>query len=276
MRSFLLSLIVTIRITVLTGNASSLHAEQLRSRPQLTSYPYPVFANYLYTTTAEKIKESSIKIKRSCRSMLSHAITVHEMTPHKKDLELWNTIRSRPRYYKVSPSLCNSSQYASYMKGSQLCYQKDHASRRGHFHPSHPRCKPFMSVAACNPPGKLLHSPSRLTSFGAHPFLLTVTSPVHVSRSGMLFSSCEVFGLLASCKTATAGLSSTLRDREDVYGEDTTSSLCADSMRTDYSPRVMSKNCPHPYHRRLFVSSQYDDTQIGQFFLESFPRVRRV
>jgi hypothetical protein len=123
-------------------------------------------------------------------------------------------------------------------------------------HPDHIRCDAKAGAQACSMGASqpaLVHESYR--SLHKYPFLVTAKQVV-VGRGGMIALPCGTFGLFASCEAVKWGVPAS---------EATVSSVAA--CRND------GEDCPYPKLDRVFVMTQYDDTQIGQFILEALPKL---
>ena len=160
---------------------------------KLYSAHRPRYSQYFYKALNEKLRESSIVLLPSCSLFSKAEMYVGEIKPENKDIEAMDAIRKYNRYYEISSSLCNASEYHSYMDGKiSICPMKQ---KRGHFHPSHPRCHIATSKSACNPKAKLISRPSQRDTFSQYPFVVKMLSVSYISRSGMIYSKCGILGL---------------------------------------------------------------------------------
>jgi hypothetical protein len=229
----------------------------------------PHYSQYFYSSLKEKLKESSVK-SNPCAPLVDIMKQSRVITPHNHDKSYWSSIRNTLRYYKVSQSLCDNRQYSSYVSSiSPLCQQpikEGYIGGKGHFHPSHPRCQPFSAKPAC-PHNKaaLIQSPPVRYSFDAYPFIINISALIHISSSGMLYTKCEVVGLFASCKSSSTGLVIALKERDESFANSLQHDKCMSSFVR--SPQRPTASCPYSYHPRVFITSQYDDTQVGQVSL---------
>lgn len=124
-------------------------------------------------------------------------------------------------------------------------------------HPDHVRCSVAKKarrqcVTASTQP---LQLPDEYRSLNAYPFLIDVKN-VMVSRSGFVALPCGPLGLFSSCEAVKYGIPS--------------STALINSSR---ECRNDETKCPYPIYDRVFVLTQYDDTQIGQFLQESLPKL---
>jgi hypothetical protein len=114
------------------------------------------------------------------------------------------------------------------------------------------------------------------------PFLVQAKKVI-VSRSGMIALPCGPFGLFASCEAFKCGLKLFFL----LYYFSAASPLLFGNCLAGIPPvrealphvaacqsqSIQSDSCPYPKHERVFVMTQYDDTQIGQFVLEDLPKL---
>lgn len=192
----------------------------------------------------------------------------------------WDGNRSpatRRLFIKVTHNLCFNKQFKQYRTGrfkrAKGCYKmyvtdpktglitKRINSYGATLHPDHSRCNLKPAMYACQygrqhavdyPWDYVSETPIVNTAF---PFMITAKNVV-VAKSGMLASPCGPFGLYASCEATNWGLPSARLQLQNVK-----------SCRQDAS------TCPLPHYKQIFLGSQYDDTQIGQFILEALPKL---
>ena len=105
-------------------------------------------------------------------------------------------------------------------------------------------------------------------SLNQYPFIVQAKDTV-VSRSGMLSLPCGPFGLFASCEAVNWGVpvAAGKASRDDKVLEQVPVLSIVQQCRRDLS------SCPVPVYERVFVMTQYDDTQIGQFMQEALPKL---
>lgn len=226
----------------------------------------PHYSDYFYGSLVEKLKESSLK-SHQCISIIDAKKNIQVITPNIEDKAYWKRISNTRRFYRVSDSLCKTGQYRSYLSNiSPLCpqpFKEDFVGGKGHFHPSHPRCQPTLAKSACtHNNAKMVQLPPLRYSFQAYPFIINITSLIHISSSGMLYTDCEVVGLFASCKASSTGLLTTLKERKHAFANTMAHDKCMSTLT--FNTKAPSDVCPYAYHPSVFVASQYDDTQIGQ------------
>lgn len=130
-------------------------------------------------------------------------------------------------------------------------------------HPEHVRCDNIKATSVCEGGVSGITVVDRyLREMHAYPFVVTARNVV-VARSGMLALPCGPFGLLSSCEAVNWG----------IY---TASALLpnATACRRQFSSSPDGQSsCPLPHVQRVFVLTQYDDTQIGQFMQEALPKL---
>lgn len=124
-------------------------------------------------------------------------------------------------------------------------------------HPDHPRCDHRAATNACKL-GSVKPTPVRDSDRKLHsyPFVVTARNVI-VSRGGMIAQPCGVFGLLAQCEGFVWGVTTARKVLSEV-----------DECR----PEVLER-CPYKVYEKVFILTQYDDTQIGQFILETLPKL---
>lgn len=122
-------------------------------------------------------------------------------------------------------------------------------------HPNHIRCNNEIVVDACRTavkaPAQIPYFARQLNDF---PFIVDANEAI-VARSGMIGLECGPFGLFASCEAFKEGIVPLRR------------------VMPDFERCRNERDCPYPVHRRVFIMTQYDDTQIGQFVLEDMPKL---
>ena len=169
-------------------------------------------------------------------------------------------------FYEANPMLCSTDRFKDYSKGyfkrakgcwnytsfKHLPINKRPVNRyAATLHPDHVRCDNSHLSERCTSEPKRV--PQYYREMTAHPFVVTA-SDVIVSRSGMIALPCGAFGLFASCEAVKCGLP------------------LAREVVNELTPCRKGK-CKYPTHDRVFVMTQYDDTQIGQFILEDLPKL---
>lgn len=182
--------------------------------------------------------------------------------------------RKRNTFYRTSEELCNHKQFKDFYKGfykkAKGCedvYVIDPMTGRKNktviqwgftLHPAAFRCDNKRAFMACHTSAK---KPAVLLSderdLHQYPFKITTYNAV-VSKSGMIALPCGPFGLYTSCEAVKWGVpitASSVHMAEECRKADGESS------------------CPIRKYDKVFIGSQYDDTQIGQFILEDLPKI---
>ena len=169
-------------------------------------------------------------------------------------------------YYEVNPILCRTDRFKDYSKGhykrAKGCWNytsfktipmhKRPVNRyAATLHPDHVRCDNSLLSERCTSEPKRV--PQYYREMTAHPFAVTASEAI-VSRSGMIALPCGAFGLFGSCEAVKCGIPVA----RDAVGE---------------VQNCRKGDCKYPTHERVFVMTQYDDTQIGQFILEDLPKL---
>lgn len=203
-------------------------------------------------------------------------IFVQEIKPPKFVTDLWGSdgrkvLERGDIYVGISPNLCNSKSFLGIKKGhyrrAKGCWSmidtkngtsfKKYNDYGATLHPDHIRCKIAEASSFCahGSKGVVSKIPANRRSLNSIPFIVKAYN-VMVARSGMIGLPCGPFGLFSSCEAVKWGIPSAVSTIPDAI-------LC----RKDLS------KCPYPVVDKIFIMSQYDDTQIGQFMMESFPRL---
>ena len=141
-------------------------------------------------------------------------------------------------------------------------------------HPDHSRCDFKHSATVCVTGS---HKPTRLDSPNRantqFPFLVTMKNAL-VARSGQAALACGPFGLFSSCEAVNWGLAAAINMVPHVHECYTAPQRgSSDAHAHAHDPHNHAVHCPYKKVDRIFLTSQYDDTQIGQFILESLPRL---
>jgi hypothetical protein len=182
-------------------------------------------------------------------------------------------------YSRTTPNLCGSPAFLDFKRGSILytkgclkMFRYDVLGRRvkvinrygATLHPEHVRCSikkaSSQCVAASTHP---LQLPNEFRSLNSYPFMINVKRAI-VSRSGFLALPCGPLGLFSSCEAVKYGIPSSsalLNSVQQCRNSETSASAHGED------------NCPYPSYDKVFVMTQYDDTQIGQFIQEALPRL---
>lgn len=225
------------------------------------------------------------------RSRDNADLTLKILPPNREVLEEWKSLRhsleeshhrhaTARQFVKVDPNLCKCKEFQGYMKGffrrAKGCYKmyiidpktgrrKKRVNTYGAtLHPDHSRCNIQAAIDLCknalNGEGAIdypweieVDTPIALTQY---PFLIKAKDVV-VAKSGMFALPCGPFGLYSSCEATNWGLPAARLHIKNV-------TECRDSN---------GKRCKVPVYDQIFVGSQYDDTQIGQFMTEDLPKI---
>lgn len=113
----------------------------------------------------------------------------------------------------------------------------------------------LYSTSSSNHPDEIPYSERTLNRY---PFIIEASKLI-VSRSGMIALPCGPFGLFTSCESVKWGVP--IADSMVQYVN-----ICRNSENKN-------NDCPFPKYDKVFVMTQYDDTQIGQFILEALPKL---
>jgi len=205
---------------------------------------------------------------------------------------------TRRQFVRVDESLCKQKEFKFYAEGffrrAKGCLKmvetnpitlrqtKRINAYGATLHPDHARCNHLAGVNACKT------STERATDYPvevlaetpianeAHPFIITAKDAV-VAKSGMLAFPCGPFGLYASCEAVNWGLPSArefIADVKACRAAEETSQGGHMAEDPHAGPHALHLDgCRHIVYEKIFVMSQYDDTQIGQFHLEALPRL---
>ncbi|RYH19207.1 glycosyltransferase family 61 protein [archaeon] len=171
----------------------------------------------------------------------------------------------------VSHNLCSARQYKDVVKGffkrAKGCYKvyvmDNNGMRKKRFndygatlHPEHIRCDIEVAGKVCSQGSTGIQVIDNVyRTLGSYPFIVSAKK-VLVSRGGMFALPCGPFGLFSSCEAVKWSLMSAASVVKDA-------SLC----------RERPRDCPYPLYQRVFSMTQYDDTQIGQFMQENWPKL---
>jgi hypothetical protein len=238
--------------------------------------------HYYYKNLQLKMQESMSVNNCSISGALHSAnfdenadISVRIILPHKDVIEKWGPSsfhKTQSRIFaQVNDYTCSSKRYNDIKTGnyrrSKGCYKVYATDKNGEkkkrmnaygatLHPEHIRCdlsdsSNICGVGSAGP--KLV--PNRYRELNSYPFLVTAKKTI-VSRGGMLALPCGPFGLFSSCEAVNWGLAATIAAFKNV-------SKCSNN----------NNNCPYKMFQRVFVMTQYDDTQIGQFMQEALPKL---
>ncbi len=200
--------------------------------------------------------------------------------------DLRNALSESPRHHttarqfvRVDPELCRSEEFKHYLKGffkrAKGCYKmymtdpKTGLSKKrvntygATLHPDHSRCNveaagrfckhALEGVTTIDYPWEIeaQGTPIANTQF---PFMIKAKNVI-VAKSGMFSLPCGPFGLYSSCEATNWGLPAARLHVKNV-------TECR-----------LGTACKVPKFDKIFVGSQYDDTQIGQFITEDLPKI---
>lgn len=220
------------------------------------------------------VKEHNQYINR--RSSSSSDIYIREIQPPAMVTSIWGTflkenITQYKLYLRTTPELYKSKYFrkTTTSKYTKSCGARD---TNGEFissrentgqilHPDHIRCYHTdaikASIEGVKHPYEVSHQSRMLHRY---PFLVHAKNAI-VSRSGMIVQPCGLFGLFAQCEASLWGVTTAQKIPEmSVRQRD----LCFKSNGT---------KCPYRVYKKVFIMTQYDDTQIGQFHLEALPKL---
>jgi hypothetical protein len=240
--------------------------------------------HYLYKNLREKLVES-LSINNCTISGVgvwneNPDLTSTVMAPAAHITKLWGnpsrllTDLVPNVYFRTSKHLCESEQFKGVARGhfklSKGCLKMTRTvgdktykviNRVGlTLHPEHSRCDTHATAAACSAgqsaPAKVRKDDRKLNNY---PFVIRTNRAI-IARSGMLSLPCGPFGLFASCEAVKWGVPYAASYVKDV-----------EKCRQDYEKKTGL--CPYPMYDQVFVMTQYDDTQIGQYILEALPKL---
>ena len=211
---------------------------------------------------------------------------IRVIPPSKALIERWGSEGSERHnvskiYVRTNPILCASRPFIKYKKGGILfakgClkmyqYNKDGEREKvinrygATLHPEHVRCDCKQASIQCVAASQhLLQLPDELRSLHSYPFMMTAKNAI-VSRSGFLALPCGPLGLFASCESVKYGVPSSTALIDSIQA-------CRNANSVYENGAIGDEKCPFPIHDRVFVMTQYDDTQIGQFVQEALPKL---
>lgn len=199
---------------------------------------------------------------------------VKVVSPSKQLIDKWspdNPSRPHRLFAQISDNLCAASKFNDVVKGhykrAKGCYKVYATDKKGlkykrfndygaTLHPEHIRCENTLLTGMCS----MGHTgmqvvPDFLRKMHEHPFLVTAKKVV-VGRGGMFGLPCGPFGLFASCEAVKWGVPVANATVENVE-------RCRDP----------TEECPYAKVGKVFIMTQYDDTQIGQFMQEALPKL---
>jgi hypothetical protein len=224
---------------------------------------------------------------RRWNSILDAETPSNSTSRRKKSASETKTFR---QFVQITNNLCKSELFAKFKRGEyargkgcfkMMRYDKNNRPYKmvnaygATLHPDHARCNFKQSAETCVTGSfrpTQLNSPKRANT--QYPFLLEMKNAL-VARSGMVALPCGPFGLLSSCEAVNWGLAAAIDMVPHVHECFTPSAASNAAAGHGAHPDDPHEEDHCPYRRvdRIFLTSQYDDTQIGQFILESLPRL---
>lgn len=238
--------------------------------------PSPQYAPLFYSKLSQKIVES--KSLGSCKIGLSEAtISVDGLYVNPSvspPLALYNS------FVFVSDDMCISDGFRNYLE--EYSYDKSHQ----YFVPTHPRYMTGIATEACKSavsiPRSLasiyINTATPLPDLNLAPPFSVTTKAVIIANTGMAILPCGIFGYFGSCGAEKISMSLTLGLLKHVGGSTHVQQLLSPERPAVYITKMVNKRpLPHlisfPRHDYVFVVTQGDDTEIGQFILEVLPRL---
>ena len=218
------------------------------------------------------------------RAIADSDLQIRVVPPTTSVIKRWGTERHeifnvQKIYMRTTENLCSSKPYIKYKRGGVLyakgclkMFKTDPSGKRvkvinryaATLHPEHVRCDITEAHNQCIAASEhALPVPDSMRTLNSYPFLVTTKNAL-ISRSGFLALPCGPFGLFASCEAVKYGVPSSNALVSSAQG-------CRDS--NAISGTDGNSSCPFITHDRVFVMTQYDDTQIGQFILEALPKL---
>jgi hypothetical protein len=202
-------------------------------------------------------------------------VTVKEVPPPKNVLQKWvqqNKHLSNFRIFAhVSSNMCKAPPFRDAAKGfykrAKGCYKVYMPDKNGitrkrfndygaTLHPEHVRCDNQVIQNVCNSGPTGMHViDKQYRELGAFPFVVTAKE-VTIGRGGMFALPCGPFGLFSSCEAVKCGIPEAVKTMQNL-------TICRNNVR----------KCPYPVYEKVFIMTQYDDTQIGQFMQEALPKL---
>jgi hypothetical protein len=265
-----------------------LTVEGLRREDGQFQYIPDYSENYNYVHLSDKMRES-LSISRCTMGGAfvdgernaddEYDITVKIVPPPDIVQRKWSAsnpaIRKKRIFSQVNSHLCASPRYTDVVKGiykrAKGCYKvyvydkktgrkvKRFNDYGATLHPEHTRCQNDVFQSVCDPHSLtstgLQLVESKFRALYGFPFVVTAKNAI-VGRGGMFALPCGPFGLFSSCEAVKWGVPFAVNEVKNV-------SVC----------RSNPKLCPYPVYDKVFVLTQYDDTQIGQFMQENLPKL---
>jgi hypothetical protein len=261
-------------VAVIWGVATAL---QDGIHPLVVDYDEYYYYKSLRSKMAESLSISNCTVDgdvRLGRKTGKADLVVKEVPPSKALVAKWsldNAARPHRLFAQVSSNLCKATKFSDIVKGhykrAKGCYKVYVTDSRGirkkrfndygaTLHPEHIRCENTLLTGLCNNGQTAMQVvPDFLRKLHEYPFLVTAQKVI-VGRGGMFGMPCGPFGLFASCEAVKWGVPAANLTVEHVEH-------CRDP----------ENECPFPRVGRVFIMTQYDDTQIGQFMQEALPKL---
>lgn len=237
---------------------------------------------YNYHHLKYKMKESlsisnctmSGDVKDGVTSGARGDLQVNVLPPPQQVITKWGPksfYKSQTRIFaQVSSNLCSAPRFKDIKKGiykrAKGCYKVFIYDKDGNrikrfndygatLHPEHTRCENTAATGICDSGATGMQVvDNRFREMNKYPFLVTAEKVI-IGRGGMFAMPCGPFGLFSSCEAVKWGVPVANNEVANV-------TRCREG--TD---------CPYPKLGRVFVMTQYDDTQIGQFMQEALPKL---
>jgi hypothetical protein len=231
------------------------------------------YQRYYYGSLKEKMKESTSISKCRVDYLPQGDLFARIIPPSKTVTSIWGKYKKENRdkkiFFRTTPNLCQAKQFQKVKTGKYkrgcLRPETDPVTNTTYLlpprlsytlHPDHSRCDNTYAVTACTAAAK---APTSVRDtdryYHNYPFIMEATNVI-VARSGFLVLPCGVFGLLSSCEGVSWGIP-VAKQAQDYLGD------CQNA----------TSRCPYKQYDKVFVMTQYDDTQIGQFILEALPKL---
>lgn len=197
----------------------------------------PSYTTYEYTTLASKVSETLSQSKCTYFIQKQPAYNVSYTRDVIFTPASYSLPPHVPSFVHFSSHVCSLTRFRMTRFHRGCLHSPPLPPHIGHLHPHHPRCHVPSSLC----PARFQPAP-RLPSLS--PFLMHTTSAI-VARSGFLVKPCGYIALRASCKVD-----------DDAFSIARQAAL--------EHQECFTASCELPKYDRVFVVTQYDDTQIGQ------------
>jgi hypothetical protein len=223
------------------------------------------YHDYIYTSLNAKMLES-LSIG-SCSFGPHSDVHVRIIPPTKSLIREYgeSAVTNEVIFFRVLPGMCNLTAFKRIESGSYkrlgCVKRRDGRSvkfehRPAMLHPYHNRCNNELASQVCWTSSQApLAINIQNIELRNYPFLVTVRNAI-ISRSGQAVLPCGLFGLYSSCEAVSRG-----------------ANISRPLIRFSASCQNSAAECPFRVVGRVFVMTQYDDTQIGQFLLEALPKL---